>query len=279
VIVGAAFSVAASGFVVVATALSTLVGAVTVLETLAVLTALVLAELPALFAGELPHADANRESPMIEKSILKYRIINKNDHFRIKSKSIINLIKMNKTAQLELHRIYLIDALPEPLTRASSHLQIYDNYIPGTRLRTRSIRDPYSKAWTYILQQRLRTDDDPPGVNRLAEMHLNEKEIQLLTPHHGREIRKNRYFHEFDRHLFAFDVYLGRLWGLNTVRIDFATTEEMRQFEQPPFAVFEITGNEFFEGSDLVTRTFADIQDEVARLGAILASFTESPDE
>ena len=186
---------------------------------------------------------------------------------------------MKKTAHLELHRIFLIDALPEPLTRASSHLQIYDNYIEGTRLRTRSIRDPYSKAWTYILQQRIRTDDDAPGVHRLAEMHLNSAEIELFSPHHGREIRKNRYFHEFDRHLFAFDVYLGRLWGLNTVRVDFSTPDEMRQFEPPPFVVFEVTGNEFFEGADLVARTFADIQNEVAQLGTTLASVSESPDE
>ncbi len=89
----------------------------------------------------------------------------------------------------------------------------------------------------------------------------------------------DRYYHEYDRHLFAFDVYLGRLWGLNTVRIDFAAPDEMRQFTPPPFAVFEVTGNEFFDGTDLAARTFADIQDEVARLGATLANVTESPDE
>ena len=37
----------------------------------------------------------------------------------------------------------------------------------------------------------------------------------------GHEIRKNRYFHEFDLVNFAFDVYLGDLWGLNTARVDF----------------------------------------------------------
>ena len=186
---------------------------------------------------------------------------------------------MNKTAQLELHRTYLIDALPEPLTRASSHLQIYDNYIQGTRMRTRSIRDPYSKVWTYILQQRTHAEDDGPGVNRLAEMHLNAVEIEIFRPHHGREVRKNRFYHEYDRHLFAFDVFLGKLWGLNTFRVDFATLDEMLQFKPPPFAVFEVTGNEFFEGPDLVTKTFTDIQAEVARLGATLANSSDSPDE
>ncbi len=61
---------------------------------------------------------------------------------------------MTKPAQTELHRLFLIERLPEPLTRASSHLQLFDNYIENTRMRIRSIRDPYLKTWTRILQQR-----------------------------------------------------------------------------------------------------------------------------
>ena len=91
---------------------------------------------------------------------------------------------MNKTAHLELHRIFLIDALPEPLTRASSHLQIYDNYIEGTRLRTRSIRDPYSKAWTYILQQRIRT---------LIEQQLHRLRRRVMRGHHQRRGAAGRF--------------------------------------------------------------------------------------
>ena len=61
---------------------------------------------------------------------------------------------MNKPAMTELHRLFLIERLPEPLTRASAHLQLFDNYIENTRIRLRNIRDPYSKTWTRILQQR-----------------------------------------------------------------------------------------------------------------------------
>jgi len=53
---------------------------------------------------------------------------------------------MNKTAQTELHRLFLIERLPDPLLPASSHLQIFDNYIENTRMRLRQIHDPYSKA-------------------------------------------------------------------------------------------------------------------------------------
>lgn len=175
---------------------------------------------------------------------------------------------MNKTAQTELHRLFLIERLPEPLTPASSHLQIFDNYVENTRLRLRQIRDPYSSTWTRILQQRFPAHEGEYAVTKLAEIHLNDAEYAVFERFEDREIRKNRYFHEFDRVNFAFDVFLGKLWGLNTARVDFETREQMIEFLPPPFAVFEVTENAFFNGDNLVDRTFADVQNEVARIGA-----------
>ena len=186
---------------------------------------------------------------------------------------------MNKTAPTELHRLFLIERLPEPLTRASSHLQLFDNYIENTRMRIRSIRDPYSKTWTRILQQRFPFIEGEYAVTKLAEIHLNEAEYTAFSQFEGREIRKNRYFHEFDRVSFAFDVYLGRLWGLNTARVDFETREPMDNFLPPPFAIFEVTNDAFFAGENLVDRKFTDVQAEVARIGSFTPPDPELPDE
>ncbi len=179
---------------------------------------------------------------------------------------------MNKTAQTEFSRLFLIDALPEPLTPASSHLQLFDNYIENTRIRLRAIRDPYSKAWTNILQQRLTVTGDEGPMTKLAEIHLNEAEHAAFEKFEGREIRKNRYFHEFDRVSFAFDVYLGALWGLNTAKVEFENRQQMKALVPPPFAVFEVTGDEFFTGHNLVDKSFADIQAQVANVAANAAS-------
>ena len=101
---------------------------------------------------------------------------------------------MNKTAQTELYRLFLTDGLPEPLTPASSHLQLFDNYIENTRMRLRSIRDPYLKTWTRILQQRFSTADGEFAVapQKLAEIHLNDAEYSVFERFEGHEIRKNR---------------------------------------------------------------------------------------
>jgi CYTH domain-containing protein len=184
---------------------------------------------------------------------------------------------MNKTAQTELHRLYLIERLPDPLTPASSHLQIFDNYIGNTRMRLRQIRDPYSNAWTRILQQRFPAIEGEAGVTKLAEIHLNDEEYAVFERFEGREIRKNRYFHEFDRVSFAFDVYLGDLWGLNTARVDFDTLEQMEGLA--PFARFEVTNDPFFAGENLVGKKFGEVHAEVAKVGAKIPPASDLPDE
>ena len=186
---------------------------------------------------------------------------------------------MNKTAQIELHRTFLIERLPEPLTTASSHLQLYDNYIENTRLRLRQIRDPYAKTWIRILQQRMPATESGMAMTKFAEIHLNDDEYRLFERFEAREIRKNRYFHEFDRISMIFDVYLGRLWGLSMARVDFETIDAMTAYEPPPFIIFEVTNDAFFAGENLVERSFADIQAEVERLGYSTPSPAETADE
>ncbi|CAN5371184.1 hypothetical protein BH10ACI3_BH10ACI3_17380 [soil metagenome] len=186
---------------------------------------------------------------------------------------------MNKTAQTELHRLFLIERLPEPLTPASSHLQLYDNYLENTRMRIRQVRDPYSNAWTRILQQRFPAHEREYSITKIAEMHLNEDEFAVFERLAGRELRKNRYFHEFDRVSMTFDAYLGDLRGLNMLRVDFETPEALDNFVPPPFAIIEVTNDPFFAGESLVHRTFAEVQAEVKRVGAYTPPEPEMPDQ
>ncbi|MEP6704347.1 MAG: hypothetical protein ABJB34_06040 [Acidobacteriota bacterium] len=173
---------------------------------------------------------------------------------------------MDKTSRTELHRSFLVEGLPEPLTRASAHIQLFDNYIPGTRLRLRSVREPETASWTRILQQRFPANVDSLSSLKVAEIYLDDPEHAHFQIFEGLEIRKNRYFHEFDRRTFAFDVYLGKLWGLNIARVEFVTEIELEQFEPPAFGVLEITHAQFFMGEILVTKTLDDVRSEITRL-------------
>src|SRR5687767_2983471 len=167
---------------------------------------------------------------------------------------------MTKTYQTEIYRTFLIKGLPEPLTPASSHLQIFDNYIENTRIRLRSIRIPEDNKWSWILQQRFPSKPGDFAVWKTSQIFLNESEYQVLEQFEGREIRKNRYFHELDAKELEFDVYLGKLWGLNLMNVYFETLEEMQNFQLPPFVVYEVTNHEFFTGEFLVGKSFTDVQ-------------------
>ena len=171
---------------------------------------------------------------------------------------------MDKTYRNEIRRIFLVEHLPEPLTRADRHLQIFDNYLENTRLRLRSVRIPETKEWNWILQQRFAAGDGG-AIWKIAEIHLNETEYHLFEQFEGREIRKNRYYYETDGKQIEFDVFLGNLWGLNLARVCFDSTEEMIDFAFP-FTTLEVTDDPFFNGENLVDKKFADVQERVAEI-------------
>ena len=167
----------------------------------------------------------------------------------------------DKIYRTELHRTFLLESLPEPLTRSSAHLQLFDNYIHETRLRLRSVRVPETKEWTLLLQKR-----ESAGQERVQEIELSEGEYEHFKPFEGNEIRKNRYFHEFGGKLFEFDVYLGPLWGLNRARAHFTDRRSLESFVPPAFAVVEITGLPFFDDANLVNHKFEEVQAEVGKM-------------
>jgi len=143
---------------------------------------------------------------------------------------------MDKTYRTELRRVFLIKDLPAPLTRASRHWQIFDNYIEETRLRLRSIRIPETKQWIWILQQRSPLENLSNW--QISEIYLNETEHAAFEIFEGREvkknekvqtneIRKNRYFCDFDNRQIEIDVFLGELWGLNLATVKFESSEAL----------------------------------------------------
>lgn len=185
---------------------------------------------------------------------------------------------MDKTYRTELHRVFLLKGLPEPLLKSSSHLQIYDNYLENTRLRLRKMRSPETKTWSYCLQQRF-PFGEKKGIWKLAEIHLNEAEHFEFRSFEGNETRKNRYFLEINRKNMEVDVFLGELDGLILAKVVFEDEKEFEEFEIPPFAVAEITENPFFYGENLIGKHFAEIEEEFARMNFANEIILNKPDE
>jgi CYTH domain-containing protein len=173
----------------------------------------------------------------------------------------------SKYARVERERRYLLQDLPEGLTRASPHVQITDNYVPGTRLRLRKVREPQTNKWTVKLTQKFAPDPEDSSRTTITNIYLNALEAEVFDMFQENEIRKNRYPFEFEGRKFSIDMFLGELFGLVLAEVSFETDEELRGYPQPPFAVADVTNIELFTGGKLSELTFADIREEIRRSG------------
>jgi len=178
----------------------------------------------------------------------------------------------SKYSLVERERRYLLQDLPEGLTRASPHVQITDNYITGTRLRIRKVRDPQTNKWTVKLTQKFAPDPTDFSRTIITNIYLNAREAETLAVFEANEIRKNRYPFESEGRKFSVDMFLGDLFGLVLAEVGFATDEELDSFPRPPFAVADVTRSELFTGGRLSELTFADIREEILRSGLVRAT-------
>ena len=173
----------------------------------------------------------------------------------------------SKYARVERERRYLLQDLPEGLTRASAHVQITDNYLTGTRLRLRKIREPQTNKWTVKLTQKFAPDSKDFSRTLITNIYLNALEVEMLAVSDANEIRKNRYPFEFAGRHFSIDMFLGDLFGLVLAEVRFETDEELKNFPQPPFAIAEVTNNELFTGGKLCQVSFEEIREAIRRNG------------
>jgi CYTH domain-containing protein len=177
------------------------------------------------------------------------------------------VVPESKYARIERERRYLLPDLPEGLTRADHHLQITDNYITGTRLRIRKVRDPKTNKWIVKFTQKFAPNPNDLSRTVITNTYLNAIEAETLAIFAANEIRKNRYPFEFENRQFSVDMFLGDLFGLVLAEVSFENDEDLDSFKTPPFALADVTNNEIFSGGRLSQLTFEDIRNEVARNG------------
>ncbi len=186
------------------------------------------------------------------------------------------IVPQSRYARLERERRYLLEGLPEGLTRASPHVQITDNYITGTRLRLRKVREPQTNKWTVKFTQKYAPNPTDLSRSIITNTYLTAAESEVLAVFEANEIRKNRYPYEFAGKKFSIDMFLGDLFGLVLAEISFASDEELDSFPSPPFAVEDVTNNYLFTGGSLSVSTFAEVREEWMRQRAVTKPLSRS---
>src|SRR5262245_48570441 len=161
------------------------------------------------------------------------------------------IVPESKYARVERERRYLLQELPAGLTRADHHLQITDNYLTGTRLRIRKVRDPKTNKWIVKFTQKFAPDANDFSRTVITNLYLNATEAEALSIFEANEIRKNRYYYEHEGTRFSVDMFIGDLFGLVLAEASFATDRELDNFQLPSFALAEVTNIETFTGGRL----------------------------
>src|SRR5436190_16822168 len=98
------------------------------------------------------------------------------------------VVPVSRYARVEYERRYLLNDLPEGLTRADPHLQITDNYISGSRLRLRKVRDPQTNKWTVKFTQKFPLDPADLSRTVITNIYLNAFEAETLSIFEANEI-------------------------------------------------------------------------------------------
>ncbi len=182
------------------------------------------------------------------------------------------IVPESKYARIERERRYLLRDLPDGLQRTDPHLQITDNYITGTRLRVRKVRDPKTNKWTVKFTQKFPLQSDDLSRTVITNTYLNAIEAETLSVFNSNEIRKNRYYYEYEGRRFNVDMFLGDLFGLVLAEVSFETDDELANFPKPPFALADVTNQPAFSGGKLAEMTFADVRERIAVQGLLMSS-------
>ena len=91
------------------------------------------------------------------------------------------IVPESKYARIEREQRYLLRDLPAGLNRADHHLQITDNYITGTRLRIRKVRDPATNKWIVKFTQKFAPDPKDLSRTIITNIYLNATEAETLA--------------------------------------------------------------------------------------------------
>lgn len=179
------------------------------------------------------------------------------------------IVPESRYARVERERRYLLQDLPEGLSRADPHVQITDNYITGTRLRIRKVRDPRTNKWVVKLTQKFAPNPSDYSRTIITNTYLNALEAESLSMFDANEIRKNRYEFQYEGREFAIDMFLGDLFGLVLAEVSFETDDELDNFPMPAFALADVTNHELFTGGRLSQLSFEDIRREIVKDGQL----------
>lgn len=151
-----------------------------------------------------------------------------------------------KYSLLEIERRWLVDPAQLPALDAATARRIEDRYLPGTRLRLRSIADPDGTVTMKLCKKYGRRDTIAEPITNL---YLDAAEYAALASLPANLLVKRR--HPFGNG--SIDVHESPNAGLVMFEQQFESVEAAALFRPPVFAIRDVTLDPRYDGDRLTT--------------------------
>jgi CYTH domain-containing protein len=156
---------------------------------------------------------------------------------------------MSKYQLIERERKFLLS--PKQVdTTGWPQKRLTDYYLNGATLRFRVVADENGQQ--YKLTQKLPAN--AAGEAAITTIYLSKQEFELLNIFDAVTVSKTRYLQQYDQLVIGLDHYLTPTDELWLAEVEFASTEEMLDFELPLPHIGEVTGQPEYDGYALARR-------------------------
>ena len=172
------------------------------------------------------------------------------------------LVSDPKNLEIELELTYLARELPAEIAGISPR-RLFDIYVPE------QISRPFirlrQKGDQYEITKKKPLNDNDSSIQSEQTIPLDKEEFSALSTSSKRSVEKDRYQVGIDGNMAEVDVFTGALEGLVVIDFEFKSIEDMQAFTPPSCCLVEVTQELFIAGGQLAGRTYADIEDDLAR--------------
>ncbi len=165
----------------------------------------------------------------------------------------------------EFERTYLAKRLPPDFSSNTESKEVLDTYLPASSdhaiLRIRKLGDRYEITKKEPVSG---TDSSHQTENTIP---LTKEEFADLATLAGKRVIKIRYYHTEHSITYEIDIFQDALKGLVLVDVEFSSNEEKEKFVPPEWLLAEVTQEKFVAGGVLCGKSYAEIENQLARYG------------
>jgi adenylate cyclase len=165
---------------------------------------------------------------------------------------------------IEIEKRYLLKKCPPDLKKYPS-VEIEDvKILTGERhphLRLRRYGDKYKLTKKYPIEV------SDSLMMREETINLNETEFYTFKKLPNTSQKKIRYFYPYKGLMGEVDIWQEKLEGLAIVEFEFNDEDEADSFDDPDFALLDVTQAEWISTGFLSGKTYEEVKDRLKRLG------------